>query len=299
MHARLAQLVDFLEALVFRALSTHARPGHDRGGLAKLGRPFKAGLRHGLARADDRELCEAVDHIGFLRTEVIAGVELAHLRTILETEICALDVADGACAAAAFPQRAPEFVTIAPDRADNADAGDDDPSHSIRAQDAAGAASPGVAAAAPFISTSLITPSTMSRTLRMFFTSSSGTLMSNSFSSAKTMFTPSMESMPSSSKLLSTVTCAGSLRWVSAMMRRMRGVRSSGVSGIAVVRRFQNDIPFREAPAQFAVPLRRFATGRGSDALRLHRAGRRSRRHGHPRGRARKFRARAASSRAR
>src|ERR1700677_462864 len=180
---------------------------------------------------------------------MIVRVKVFYLRAIPKAEVEALGLGDGADAAAAFAQAFLERFTVFPQRANDSDPGDNDSAH----QDGAGAGSLGVSLFRSRCLTSVRTPSTMSRTLRIVFTSSSGTLISNSFSRAKTMLTPSMESMPSSSKLLSMVTCAGSLRWVSAMIRRTLRVNSSSLiksADIAVERRFQNDTPWQAVPEQ-------------------------------------------------
>ena len=52
-------------------------------------------------------------------------------------------------------------------------------------------------------------PSHICRIVRIFCASSSGMLMSNSFSSAKRILMPSSESIPSSSKVLSIVAFPG------------------------------------------------------------------------------------------
>ena len=88
-----------------------------------------------------------------------------------------------------------------------------------------------------------------------------GTLILNSFSSAKTMLTPSMESIPSSSKLLSMRDLRGvltlGLRDDSqdalgqiVLLRLTAYVDSLSSRHKQVERRFQNDIPLRAAPAQ-------------------------------------------------
>ena len=70
--------------------------------------------------------------------------------------------------------------------------------------------------------TSLSTPSHIWRTLRTLRTSSSGMLMSNSFSSAKRISTASMESMPSCWKSLSIVTVSRGIRLEVAITFRTR-----------------------------------------------------------------------------
>ena len=85
------------------------------------------------------------------------------------------------------------------------------------------------ASAADLAASSLSTPSTICRTLRTVFTSSSGMLISNSFSRANRISTASMESMPSSSKALSTVTRSSGMRLEVAITLRTLSISSSDI----------------------------------------------------------------------
>ena len=77
-HAVVAQLVDFLEADIFGALAAHAGAGDDGRGLAQCRRPLDAGVCHGFARGDHRELREAVHEVRAAVVEVrLVAVVLA------------------------------------------------------------------------------------------------------------------------------------------------------------------------------------------------------------------------------
>ena len=196
-HAVVAQLVDVLETDVFGALSAHARAGNDGGRLAQFRRPFDAGVGDGLARGDHGELREAVDEIGAAVVEVGRVRIAAHLGAIVKPKLGDIGGFDGADAAAGLPP-APrdELGDVLAKRADGAHAGDRNAAHALLGDLRRRPTSP---------DTRRSTPSHMPLTPRTDRTSSSGMLMSNSFSSAKRISTASMESIPNSRKLLSMV----------------------------------------------------------------------------------------------
>ena len=78
-------------------------------------------------------------------------------------------------------------------------------------------------------------PSTICRMVRMVLASSSGMVMLNSFSRAKRISTPSMESMPSSSKELSMVTFSRGRRLTVAITFRTRWCQIFGHSSWVTV----------------------------------------------------------------
>jgi hypothetical protein len=95
-------------------------------------------LDDGFTRRNQRELREAVDHIGFLGREVIVGVEAFYFRAAPKPEVETVSSGDGPDAAAALAQPSLKLDASSPQSANNADSGYDDSTH----QDAAGAVSP-------------------------------------------------------------------------------------------------------------------------------------------------------------
>src|SRR5262249_28202073 len=125
---------------------------------------------------------------------------------------------DGADAGAAFAEGLDGFGRSPAERADGAQARNRDAPHHYS-----------WAAEACLAATSFSTPSHIWRTFRTVRTSSSGILMSNSFSSAKRISTASMESIPSSWNWLSMVTVSGGMRLEVAIVFRTRCVMSSDI----------------------------------------------------------------------
>ena len=105
-----------------------------------------------------------------------------------------------------------EFRGVPAQGADRAHSGDGDAPHALLA---------GLGAAA-LAATSFSTPSHIWRTLRTLRTSSSGMVMSNSFSRAKRISTASMESIPNCWNSLSMVTVSRGIRLEVAIVFRTR-----------------------------------------------------------------------------
>ena len=204
MDAVVAQLVDFVEAEILGALAAHAGARDDGGRFAQFRRPLDPGICDRLARGDDGELREAVDEIGAPVVEVglVACSRAPRRRSEIATGTCRW-IRSGAMPRRPCAQRVREFGGIPAQRADRAHAGDGDSAHRLLA---------GLRRPAALAATSLSTPSHICRTLRTLRTSSSGMLMSNSFSSANRISTASMESMPNCSKSLSIVTVSRGMR---------------------------------------------------------------------------------------
>src|SRR5581483_1096761 len=219
-HAVVAQLIDFLEADVFRALPAHARPGDDRRALPQLRRPFDPRALHRLARRDHFELREAVHEIRAPVLKLRRVTVAAYLGAILKPQLRAIRGFNPADSQTALAQRRCHFRNGPAERADRAHPGNRDATHRYWLADAPAA----------LAATSFSTPSAIWRTLRTLRTSSSGIEISNSFSRAKRISTASIESIPNCWNSLSIVTCSRGIRLEVAMLLRTRCVSSSDIS---------------------------------------------------------------------
>jgi len=121
--------VELAVANLFGRAAADAGAGDNRSLLTHGGCQLEAGLGHRFLRRDDSELREAVHEADVFGGQVIFGNEAFDVGGVLEADLIEIRRVDGVDAAGAGDEGAPEGIACEADRADDADAGDDDARH--------------------------------------------------------------------------------------------------------------------------------------------------------------------------
>src|SRR6185312_2850479 len=221
MHPRRAFPVDGAKPLVLRTDAAHPGAGqhaHALGGIGPIGTPLcHAGVFQRPAGADDRKLRKTVEQFAFL-AELRLGVEVVDFAGYAGGQACGLDPGQRTEGTASRLQIVPKLCSFGARSSQNRHAGDYDRFHRGRNQAGEGEAAPNWFRSA----------STTWRTLFISRATSSGMVRLYFSSNAKTMLTPSRESIFSSSKVASGEMDSAGRRCSRAITAITSWVNSSG-----------------------------------------------------------------------